>query len=1255
MILIDRTDIERWGETFDAKGAFPKLIAKLIMETTPRSTLFQVPSGSAVFIEGWDGIVVCQEDTNYVPQGTSLWEIGVNGEKSKAEKDYRKRTEDSLGFNKLECTYIFVTTNIWTSKDEWANEKASENIWKGVRVYDSRNISEWLENSPVSSRWFSVFHRSHPYDGIFTADEFWKTISVGPQNRKLHPGIVTSGRLHEVQQLSNFLDGPPGLKAIRASTKEEAITFVVASAFQFQEKNKEFFFSKSLVVDTIPNFHGIRINKNSLNIIAKLEDASSLYSAVDRHHVLLPLGPDDPFNSQDVIILPRIDREGQIDALCNMNLSRDESERFSREAARDFTILKKLLGYPPVKNKWQHQELIKEIIPAILAGRWSDVSKADKKILETLAGEPYGVFSEKLIKWLRVEAPPLINIGTNWRLTSPLDGWISLSNLISKNYFERLQQIFLEVFNEVHPRFNLPSPERTLFSNSGKEPSYSSWLREGLSQTMILIGLYGDSLKIHNELSNQAWVDSIIEKLFEGASGELWASLNDDLPLIAEASPNSFLNAVKQSLDTPGTPIMKMFEEEESVISPNSNHTGLLWALEGLAWDTDYFWQSSMLLSRLSVLDPGGSLTNRPINSLREIFKSWQYQTFAPLEERIAAVEEMLNSHFSVGWSLGLSMLPEFNGVAYPTHKVRWRMFDKSFDRTYTYEEIYLTYTAVTNLLLKHSGNHDALLSALIERSDNLRPSDRVFLIEYIRNNKDRIRTNDQNLSWHAIRKILSNHRTHSAADWALSRVELEKYEELYHLLQPEDLIDNTIWIFQEHWPLPPEKLGSEKLSYSEEEEFVRKIRYDGLKKIYETYGFDRIISLISQIKEHWIFGQTLADLLTDEDKILELIDLIKNNDRGTLLVIQGFLNRKFFLSGMDWFIDIYSMISSHNLSENQLASLFLSLPQELRIWKFIDETSKQVHESYWRQVHPFFWNLPIEERLFGVDELLRVSRFISAIYILYHNIEEIPSNKLIEVLDALAVKKVQEERRLEHYSIEKIIGSLEKRNDVKNDDLIRMEWLYLSFLTSYRSSHKPYLLHDELSKNPKFFTEVLSWIYKSENEQPEDISPETKQNRSSAAYKLLNSWKKIPGVEQSGKIDLDYLWRWISEVREEAKQKGRLRVADMHIGQILAQYPETVEPWPPSEICEVIESLNSDSIKRNFSAAVFNKRGSSVRGVFDGGSIERKHASYFRKQASSLKKKYPITAQILQDLSDRYDEDAREADQSAEWEKLDH
>lgn len=220
------------------------------------------------------------------------------------------------------------------------------------------------------------------------------------------------------------------------------------------------------------------------------------------------------------------------------------------------------------------------------------------------------------------------------------------------------------------------------------------------------------------------------------------------------------------------------------------------------------------------------------------------------------------------------------------------------------------------------------------------------------------------------------------------------------------------------------------------------------------------------------------------------------------------------------------------------------------------------------------------------------------------------------------------------------------------------MEWLYLSILTSYGSPREPKLLHKELATNPKFFVEVLSWVYKSEKKEAlddEKLSESQMKDRAKYTYDLLSSWKKIPGTDESYNLNYDSLWNWIEEAREIADERGYLEVADLQIGKVLAKYPENVEPWPPAEICEVIDTVNTESIKDGFSTATFNKRGSSTRGPFEGGGIERGHAEYFYKQAKSHKNKFPNTAEILERLAINYEKDAKRMDERAQRDKLDY
>lgn len=1259
MIPIDRTEIEAWGRRHEAKGEFPFLISKLIFETTPRSTFFEIPSGSAVFIGGWDGVVQCKEETTFVPGNISLWEFKTNGGKAEAESDYKKRTQDSLGFDKSKATFIFVTTACWTTKEEWVNEKKAQNEWADVRVYDSTNLQNWLNITDITSKWFIGTILGRSYETCLTIEDFWEEWSIGPKGITLVPELVLSGRETSSQQLVNFLLGTPNLMAVRASTKDEAVAFIVATVLKVGGQLKEQFFSKSLILETLTDFRVIKKNNSQLNLITKFEDTATLHSAVGRkHHVLLPLGPDDPYNSKDIIEPPKPERGGQIQALIDTGVSNEDATKFSKEAGRDITILKKLLGFPLNKVKWKYQDKIHELIPILLLGRWDETKEGDRKVLEQLSGESYDTYSEKLYKWLEVESPPLIKIGSSWRLTSPLDAWTNLSNLIAGKDFENLRVCFLEVMQEINPEFELEPGERPMASISGKTSLYSAWCREGLTQSMILVGLHGDKLKFQESFHAQEWIDSIIKELLYDASGDLWASRNYEMPLIAEASPKSFFESAYHSLSLDGKPIMDMFIEEDGFISPTSHHTGLLWALEGLAWTEEYVYDASLLLAKLATLDPGGKLSNRPLNSLREIYKPWHYQTLASFDDRMKILEQIIKKEYETGWELLSGIIPKGPGAAFPTHKLRWRLFERSFDNQYQWPEIFSTHSHVLELLIEHFDYSEEKLTDLLEKSESkqIQPADREKVLSFIESILDKVEVIN-NKAWHELRNTLSQHRSHPDAKWSLPEKILKRYEDIYKKLEPEDPIEQIVWMFNDHWPNFPEGLEKKELSYREQEKLVVERRVEGLKKIYDEYGFQKVKELATSIKETWVYGDTLARIVDEEKEVLELCDYLKEDEGPVLHFIQRFILRKSIINGIDWVFELYEKLKEEGCTDIQLARVFHQVDQSKVVWGFLEKTSPETQRNYWKGIYPHFWDASEEDFVYGIDKLIEVKRFISALDIAYHEPKKLPTTKLVEVLESAGTKKSEEEKRFDSHHATRIIEELETREDIEKSTLLKLEWLYLQFLASYGSGHKPKVLHEELANNPEFFMDVLSWVYKSdkEDEDKEEISDEARRNRAHNAYQLFNSWKQIPGVNEEGDIDEKFLWKWIKKVRELAEKSGRLTVADLQIGKVLAEYPEKEEPWPPKEISKVIETINTDNLKSGFSSATFNKRSFSSRGPFDGGDIERGHANYFHKQAKAIKYEFPETAKILSRLAKGYEEDAKRMDESAERDKLDH
>ncbi|MBS1595815.1 MAG: hypothetical protein JST90_15995 [Bacteroidetes bacterium] len=1257
MNLVTKDDLVNWAKTYPAKSDFPMLIWRLVQVTAPISTKFNFPSGASVYIGGWDGIVNSLENRGNVPDGISYWELGTEKDvKGKADGDYDKRTASTPDSEKANATFIFATPRYWSNKEDWQKEKNDEKKWKEVRVYDAEDLEQWLIKAPAIARWFSALIGKYPSDGIQTTERFWKEWSTGPKGI-LPPLVVAAGRDKESRVLFDFLNGKPNFMGVQASSKEEAIAFIIASVQQFEKEHKERFFSKSLIVSHPDHFRSITVNASPLNLIARFDDSSPIYVAVSEgHHVLIALGADDSF-SPDPMVLSPIDRDGQVKALVESGISEDDSTRFSKEAGRNISIVKKFLDFPQINNAWINRADIRDFIPALLVGRWDENKRGDRELLERLSGEPYSDYIATITKWKSIEESPIMQIGNLWRLTSPLDAWISATPIIIKADLDKLAQCFSTCFENGNPLLQLETggPLAGLF----QETKYSSWSREGLIQSMILVALYGTRLKINLGQDAQSWVDECVRKLLDGAKADIWISLNYEMPLLAEASPASFLSAVNQSLDSQDKEIMQMFIETDGFLSSQANHTGLLWALESLAWLPEYFLDAVLTLTKLSILDPGGKLTNRPANSLSEIFKVWHVQTLANLEERLEALEEMSKLSASVTWNLILKLLPISGGVAFPTRKTRWRIFEEHRQQNRHTSDIPKSYEGMLNILLSIFDYSDQQLSQLIQESTGIFQNGRKRILEFAKENFLKINF-EEDITWSKLRHILSHHKSHPTADWALSAEALVPYEEIYTLLTPADNIRKTIWLFDELSPALPEGILDDGVRMKSDE--VQKLHTDkrisAITDYYKVYGVQKIKELIPVVKYSYQLGDISAYVINNETDVETILELISGTEHE-LNFLYAFLYRKIILNSIDWIKPHYQRLLAIGLNSEIIARLFIPLPQSKELWDYLDTLESNISDEYWRSVNPFFFHLSDSEKNYGIEKLIHYKRLSSALYITHFSPNIFPTQTLINILERLMEDNI-DKQQIDQYGIIQLFEELDKREDVEINTLVRLEMLHLPTLANYGGQRNPRLLNKELATNPSFFVDMLKMLYlPSDKERLEEerkgLNDTQIYNMGKRAFDLLHNWKEIPGLQEDRAIDSDFLRSWVAEARKLAAEADRLEVADMEIAKVFAQYPEKDSEWPPEIISTIIEEIDTDSIKRNFSAAIFNKRGVTVRGPFDGGTIERNEATHFDKLAKFNKRRHPKVAKILSDLALSYSSRAEQLDAEAQRDKLEY
>jgi hypothetical protein len=308
-----------------------------------------------------------------------------------------------------------------------------------------------------------------------------------------------------------------------------------------------------------------------------------------------------------------------------------------------------------------------------------------------------------------------------------------------------------------------------------------------------------------------------VRDLLLDANGERWCSLYRLLPLLSEASPQSFLESADSSLSNAEQPVMKMFGDTNNLFSSTSYYTGLLWALENLLFSSDSLLKATFILGKLARLDPGGNLHNRPKNSLREAYMPWYNQSKADFSLRKTVLAKLAVAEPEVAWVLFIGISPTGRAVVSNIHSCKWRFDPPQFERGVNYEQVWDFNSFVFEQLLLLAKNNESKASQLVDFYPNINLTERGKLLAFLATFKEDS-DSKEGLIWNKLRQLLSSHREHSEQHWALPEEELQKAEEVFNQLTPKDLKMKYKFLFDEGWPYFPEGFKRKSLSHEERE-----------------------------------------------------------------------------------------------------------------------------------------------------------------------------------------------------------------------------------------------------------------------------------------------------------------------------------------------------------------------------------------------------------------------------------------------------
>jgi hypothetical protein len=226
---------------------------------------------------------------------------------------------------------------------------------------------------------------------------------------------------------------------------------------------------------------------------------------------------------------------------------------------------------PSDKPDWNQHAYASDLVIANLLGAWNEKNAADCEVIRQLANEEFGSWISKIRKILQQPTSPVAIQNGKWRVTERKSLWQALGTRLFDDYLDNLKQCVVTVLSERDPQFDLPSEERYAASIHGKVLKHSPELRKGMAVSLALLGSQSDDLTNCSQHKPETVAIIAVREIFTNADWVLWGSLNDLLPILAEASPDEFLNAVENALQQTPCPFDELFSQEGNGITGMRN------------------------------------------------------------------------------------------------------------------------------------------------------------------------------------------------------------------------------------------------------------------------------------------------------------------------------------------------------------------------------------------------------------------------------------------------------------------------------------------------------------------------------------------------------------------------------------------------------------------------------------------------------------------------------------------------------------
>ena len=1048
-LAIKARQIHAWAEgNINARQLLAVLLRRLIHSTGRDFRTVDFPGYDNSERKGCDGVVETDATTPWIPEGRSCWEFGVDRDpRRKAERDYANRVASISSEERKDTTFVFVTPRNWPGKTAWAEEKQATGEWKAVRAYDASDLEQWLEQSISAQIWIAQI-LGIPAEGVETLNLFWNRW-VEASDPRLTPTIFESLVTAYRGKFTDWLKEPPERSfVIAANSKDEAIAFLYCL---FQDEHIPLAVNDLVAVFTSAQTLRSLTNSSSdfIPIAASEETERELPGVAQRFHSIIVRLRNYVSTPQPDIILDLLDHESFRKALVDMGIEKEQVDRLARESGRSVTILRRRLSKNVAVRTpiWVNDtDAARSLIPMALLGAWHSSSLADREIISVLSDCTYERVEREVVSLLRFDDCPVWSFKSYYGVSSKIDALFAVSSQVTKPDIIAFFWIAEYVLSERDPALDLPEEDRWAADVYDKVREHSAALRESICETLVILSVHGDFLfRERLGISVEAEVSRLIAKLLSPLTLEKLLSQKDDLPAYAEAGPDRFLTLIEDDLQSAQPVVFGLLKPTGSGIFSRCPRTGLVWALECLAWK--HIGRVSKILAQLSRTLIEDNWTHKPINSLQAIYRFWCPQTIASLEDRMNCLEMLVRQYPDIGWQICLAQLavgPKFGDFS---HRPRWRSDASGADRPVMKCERLMFKEKAFQLAIAWPSHDQNTLGDLVANLDGMSEKEQDAVWDQIERWAD---TQADDMQKAELREQMrqfafpKRHRRHRSDDTMKGRLLA-----IYNNLEPTDIVVQHAWLFASEWiEWPVNELEDEGIGLAKQHKAIRKYRKSAIDDIWTNRGFDGVKALLASGSVPELVGEFMAYIITDKsihmDFVLQCLSVPSDGENRSDRCIYGFVS---YISEDIW-VEIVSNIAKITDLDGTVR-LFKCLPFKSSTWRLLDSYNGIVSTRYWQEVNPFYRQYNEAEINEIVDRLIEAKRPHAAFFVARIYWDSIETSRLIRLLKALWTEEETQSNwyRPDAYEIAEALKSLDERGGVNTDQKAQLEFKFIDAL----------------------------------------------------------------------------------------------------------------------------------------------------------------------------------------------------------------